>query len=547
MWSRKTGCASRSFSIFCGGTEAGPGMEKLKREFRRFTDCVFKIVFGRTLIVILMVVFQIMVLLASFMEVRVYFPFIWEAMNILGGILVIFIVNRDEPAEFKMSWIIPICLFPVLGALIYIFIMGNFGGIGLKAKLGRRMRETEGLLATDTVTRQAMKECSAQFQGFAHYMEKTAHFPAYHGTSAVYYPLGEDKFTDLLTELKKAEKFIFLEYFIVQPGVMWNAVLEVLKEKVRQGVEVRMMYDGMCSIFLLPDHYPRQLRAWGIRAKMFAPIVPFLSTTQNNRDHRKIVVIDGKVAFTGGVNLADEYINQTERFGHWKDVAVKITGDAVRSFTVMYLQMWNVSETGSENYEAYLRNVDLDKPLCRDGFVIPYGEMPTRSTEICKTVYESIIQRASAYVHIMTPYFVVDKEFLDCMRFAAGRGVEVSMILPHIPDKKMVYWIARNFYPDLLRAGIRVYEYTPGFIHAKAFVSDGVCATVGTVNLDYRSFYHHFECGVYFQESAVVARVEEDFQNTLLKCQEVTMDYYRKIPIYQKITGKVARLLAPLV
>mgnify|MGYP002509988208 FL=1 len=522
-------------------------MEKIKREFKRFIDCVFKIIFGRTLIIILMVVFQILVLLASFLEVRTYFPFIWESMNLLGGILVIFIVNRDEPAEFKASWIIPICLFPVFGAMIYLFVLGNFGGIGLKAKLGRRMRETKGLLAADPEARTAMEECSAQFRGFAHYMEQSAGFPAYHNTTAVYYPLGEDKFADLCIELQKAEKFIFLEYFIIARGYMWDTVLEILKEKVKEGVEVRVMYDGMCSILLLPYHYPAELKSYGIKAKMFAPIVPFLSTTQNNRDHRKILVIDGKTAFTGGVNLADEYINEEERFGHWKDVAVKITGDAVRSFTVMFLQMWNVSEQGSENYEAYLRNISFDKPFAEDGFVIPYGEAPTRSTEIGKTVYASMMQRAAKYVHIMTPYFVVDKEFLDVMQFAARRGVEVIMILPHIPDKKVVYWIARNFYPDLLKAGIKVYEYTPGFVHAKVFVSDDVCATVGTVNLDYRSFYHHFECGVCFHENTVVPKVEEDFQNTLRKCQEVTMDYYRKIPLYQKMVGMVARLLAPLM
>lgn len=522
-------------------------MDKIKRESKRFLDLVFKIVFGRTLIIILMVVLQMLVLLSSFFEVRNYFPFIWESMNILGGILIIFIVNKDEPAEFKMSWIIPICLFPVLGALIYIFIMGNFGGLGLKAKLGRRIKETKGLLAADSGTKEALKECSPQFQGFVHYMEHTAKFPAYHNTTAVYYPLGEDKFADMLVELRKAEKFIFLEYFIVEHGKMWDTVLEVLKEKVREGVEVRVMYDGMCSIMLLPYRYPRELKKYGIKAKMFAPIVPFLSTSQNNRDHRKILVIDGKVAFTGGVNLADEYINEVERFGHWKDVAVKITGDAVRSFTVMFLQMWNVSEVGNENYEAYLRNVSFDAPLSQDGFVIPYGETPTRSTEIGKTVYASMIERSAKYVHIMTPYFIVDKEFLDSMRYAARRGVEVAMILPHIPDKKVVYYIARNFYPDLLRAGIKVYEYTPGFVHAKVFASDDICATVGTINLDYRSFYHHFECGVYFQESSVVAKIEEDFQNTLAKCQEVTMDYYKKIPLYQKIVGSVARLLAPLM
>ncbi len=514
---------------------------------KRFLNCLYKIVFGRTLIIALMVILQILVLLGSFTLLRSKYPFVWESMNVLGAVVIIFIINRDEPTEFKLSWIIPLCLFPVLGTLIYVFVVGNFGGIGLKAKLDKRIKETEGLLFRSEGTELAIQNCPADFRGFAHFMENTSGFPVYHNSVAVYYPLGEDKFADLLTELKKAKKYIFMEYFIIERGIMWNAVLDILKEKVKEGVEVRVMYDGMCSILLLPYKYPEELKKYGIKAKMFAPIVPFLSTTQNNRDHRKIVVIDGKVAFTGGVNLADEYINQVERFGHWKDVAVKITGDAVRSFTVMFLQMWNVSEWGSENYERYLKDIVYEEPLYHDGFVIPYGETPTRSTEVAKTVYESMINNASRYVHIMTPYFIVGRDFVDSMRYAARRGVEVAMILPHIPDKKVVYYIARTFYPELLRAGIKIYEYTPGFVHAKIFAVDDISATVGTINLDYRSFYHHFECGAFFYDNSVVASVEKDFQNTLLKCQEVTMEYYKKIPVYQKLTGRVTKLLAPLL
>lgn len=514
---------------------------------KRFLNCLFKIVFGRTLVIVLMIILQILVLLGSFILLGIRYPIIWEGMYFLGGILIIYIINRDEPTEFKLSWIIPLCLLPVFGALIYVFIVGNFSGIGLKSKLNRRMKETEGMLVRSAETEEAVKKCPDYFRGFAHFMENTSGFPVYHNSTAVYYPLGEDKFADLLVELQKAEKYIFLEYFIIERGVMWNAILDILKEKVKEGVEVRVMYDGMCSIMLLPYRYPRELEQYGIKAKMFAPIIPFLSTSQNNRDHRKIVVIDGKVAFTGGVNLADEYINQVERFGHWKDVAVKITGDAVRSFTIMYLQMWNVSEWGSENYEAYLKDIVYEKPLYHDGFVIPYGETPTRSAEVGKTVYQSMIDSAVKYVHIMTPYFIVGREFIDSMRYAAHRGVEVAMILPHIPDKKVIFYIARTFYPELLQAGVRIYEYTPGFVHAKVFVSDDQCATVGTINLDYRSFYHHFECGAYFYDNSVVGRIEEDFQNTLLKCQEITAEDYKKIPMYQKLVGRVSRLMAPLL
>lgn len=514
---------------------------------KRFINCAAKIIFSRMLIIFLMVIFQVLVLIGCFVWLGNYMHYLWEGMTLLGAFLIIYIINRDEPAEFKISWIIPICILPIFGALIYVFVICNFGGLGLWAKLNRRVKETEGLLTTSEETKEAIKDCLPQFKGFTHYMEYSAGYPVYHNSTAVYYPSGEEKFAALLEELKKAKRYIFLEYFIVERGKMWDAVLEILKEKVKEGVEVRVMYDGMCSIVLLPYRYPKELEQYGIRAKMFAPIMPFLSTNQNNRDHRKIVVIDGKVAFTGGVNLADEYINEKTVYGHWKDVAVKVTGDAVRSFTVMFLQMWNVSEKGSENYERYLQDIVYDEPLYHDGFVIPYGETPTMSTEVAKNVYESMFDRACKYVHIMTPYFIVDREFLDSMRFAAERGVEVSMILPHIPDKKLVFYIARTFYPVLLKAGIKVYEYTPGFVHAKAFVADDISAAVGTINLDYRSFYHHFECGTYFYDNRVVKQVEEDFQKTLLKCQEVTAEYYKKIPFTQKVLGRIFKLFAPMM
>lgn len=514
---------------------------------KRFVGYAFKIVFSRTLMVFLMILMQVLFILSSIRWLGSYMPYIWELINLLGALLILYIINRDEPSEFKISWIIPICAFPVFGALIYVFVISNAGGLGLKTKMGIRMKETEGMLYTARETEEAIDKCPEYFKGFAHYMECEAGYPAYHNSTAVYYPLGEDKFKDLLLELKKAKRYIFLEYFIVGRGVMWDSILAILKEKVKEGVEVRVMYDGMCSIANLPYHYPEELRSYGIKAKMFAPIRPFLSTSQNNRDHRKILVIDGKTAFTGGVNLADEYINEIELYGHWKDVAVKITGDAVRSFTVMFLQMWNLSERGSEKYEKYLQDIEYETPLSHDGFVIPYGETPTMKKEVAKTVYQSIINSAVKYVHIMTPYFIVEREFTDSMCFAAERGVEVSMILPHIPDKKIAYYIARTHYPALLAAGVRIYEYTPGFIHAKVMVSDDITATIGTINLDYRSFYHHFECGAYFYDNKVVGKAEEDFQNTLLKCQEVTIEYYQKIPFYQKLIGKVFKIFAPLM
>ena len=326
---------------------------------------------------------------------------------------------------------------------------------------------------------------------------------------------------------------------------MWNSILEILKRNVKEGVDVRFMYDGMCSILLLPYSYPKKLRAMGIKAKMFAPIRPLMSTSQNNRDHRKILVIDGRVAYTGGVNLADEYINEKMKFGHWKDTAIKVEGDAVKSFTIMFLQMWNSSEWGQEDYARYIRS-DWKVDGSSHGFVIPYGDGPTTPENVAETVYLDIIHHAVRYVHIMTPYFIVDNAMLDALQYAARRGVDVRIIIPHIPDKKPIFAMSRTYYPDLLAAGIKVYEYTPGFIHAKVFVSDDETAVVGTVNMDYRSLYHHFECAAYLYRNEAVADVEKDFQETLEQCMEVDMRYYKRINILNRLMGRVLRLVGPL-
>ena len=349
----------------------------------------------------------------------------------------------------------------------------------------------------------------------------------------------------MLKELEKAEEFIFLEYFIVERGKMWNSILEILERKAREGVEVRFMYDGMCSILLLPYSYPKKLRALGIQAKMFAPIRPLMSTSQNNRDHRKILVIDGKAAYTGGVNLADEYINAKAKYGHWKDTAIKVEGEAVKSFTLMFLQMWNGSEWGTEDYAGYIRS-GLRTEQRSSGFVMPYGDGPTMPENVAETIYLDIIHQAVRYVHIMTPYFIVDNAMLDAIQYAARRGVDVRIIIPHIPDKRTIFAMSRTYYPDLLAAGVKVYEYKPGFIHAKVFTSDDEKAVVGTVNMDYRSLYHHFECAVYLFRNEAVFDVEKDFQETLGRCIEVDMKYYKNISIFNRMMGRILRLIGPL-
>lgn len=356
-------------------------------------------------------------------------------------------------------------------------------------------------------------------------------------------------FPVLLEELKKAEHFIFMEYFIVEHGVMWDAILQVLETKVAEGVEVRFMYDGMGNLFTLPHGYEKAMQEKGIQCKIFAPVRPALSSYQNNRDHRKICVIDGHTAFTGGVNLADEYINQRVRFGHWKDTAVLIKGKAVDSFTMMFLQLWDVTERDGEEYRRFLCPPEFHMPagMAYGGFVMPYADSPLDGENVGESVYLDILGRSRRYVHITTPYLILDDTTLAALKFAAKRGVEVIIIMPHIPDKLYAYLLARSYYAELLRAGVQIYEYTPGFIHAKMFTSDDEKAVVGTINLDFRSLYLHFECASYFFRNAVVMDVEEDFQKTLAKSERITLENCRKYPFIRRFAGKALRILAPLM
>jgi len=390
-----------------------------------------------------------------------------------------------------------------------------------------------------------MKKDHPVTSALAKYLNRSGCFPVYENCSVEYFPLGEDKFEAVLRELEKAEKFIFLEYFIVEEGLMWGKILEILARKAKEGVEVRLMYDGTNEFFYLPASYPSKLAALGIKCKRFAPLTPFVSTHYNYRDHRKILVIDGHTAFTGGINLSDRYINREEVYGHWKDTAVMIKGEAARSFTLMFLQMWNVDEKQPE-YEPFI-SAPVQRCEAVPGYVIPYCDSPLDEYRVGEMVYIDILNRAKEYVHIMTPYLILDGEMETALRFAALRGVQVSIILPGIPDKKAVYALAKTHYASLLKAGVKIYEYTPGFVHAKSFVSDGRKAVVGTINLDYRSLYHHFECAAFMLDVPCIADIERDYQSTLERCREVSLDDVKKRNPFQKLTGYILKAFASLL
>lgn len=507
---------------------------------------LFGVIYSRTAIALVLMLAQ-----AAFMGVALtylenYGPYMYGLFVIVSGIAIIYLINDEGKAEFKLTWLLFVFLVPVIGVGFYVFNKMEIGNRYNRARLKTLWIETEEYMPQNESIVDTMRSGRQAHSNLSRFLHNRVGFPTYGNTSAEYFPLGDYKIPALIRELNNAQKFIFMEYFIISDGLVWDTIVRVLQKKVQQGVEVRVMYDGMCSVSNLPYDYHKRLQKLGIQCKQYSPLQPILSTSQNHRDHRKICVIDGKVAFTGGVNLADEYINQKVRFGHWKDTAIMLKGDAVQSFTIMFLQMWNISEKRREDYAAYL--MPKRRGFRREyGYMIPYGDSPYDREDVGKEVYLHILNHAKKYVHIMTPYLILDSEVITALSRAAKSGVEVQIIMPHIPDKKYAFYLAKTYYKELIESGVQIFEYTPGFMHAKVFVSDDDTATVGTVNLDYRSLYLHFECGVFIYHNPVVYDIEKDFQETLQKCHKVTLVEVHNRTILTKLYGQLLRLIAPLM
>ncbi|MBQ7534149.1 MAG: cardiolipin synthase, partial [Stomatobaculum sp.] len=438
-----------------------------------------------------------------------------------------------------------ISLLPVPGAAFLLYTRSNIGHRMEKKMVNLQIQNSRHFLKQPENVLGKIERDGSGTDDLCRYLNRSNCFPLYEHTSVTYFPLGEYKFEAMLEELEKARKFIFMEYFIIEEGYMWGRILDILIRKASEGVEIRVLYDGTCEMATLPVNYWKLLEAKGIKASPFSPIKPVLSTHYNYRDHRKILVIDGKVAFNGGVNLADEYINRVVKFGHWKDTAVMLKGPAVRSFTLMFMQMWHVGDEAPD-YETWL-NAPVEEQPGAKGYVMPYCDSPLDGDKVGESVYIDILYRATDYVHIMSPYLILDGELETALRFAALRGVDVKLILPGVPDKKMVNDLAKTHYTSMVKAGVKVYEYEPGFVHAKVFVSDNAKAVVGTINLDYRSLYHHFECATYMYKTDCIPEIEEDFQQTLKKCHEITPETIRSAKLSTKIIGSTAKFLAPLM
>ena len=505
----------------------------------------FSVAFGRGAVAALMLLVQFGFIFVLFGRLQQYSIYVSGAVTVLTVVFLAYLLNTPQDPTVKLTWCFVIALVPVFGVLLYLFITFDVGHREEQRLLLKVVSDSAGLMPEQTELMERLRTEEPSFYPLAVYAARRNGYAVYENTAVTYFSSGEAKYEELLRQLEKAERFIFLEYFIVEEGQMWDRVLDILKAKVLQGVEVRMIYDGTCSLMRLPASYPKTLRAMGIQCKVFAPIRPFISTSYNNRDHRKILVVDGKVGFTGGVNLADEYINRRQRFGHWKDAAVMLTGDGVRSMTLMFLRMWNVTEK-ERVYEPYL-NAPGPRREDMPGCVIPYGDSPMDDERTGEMIYLDMIYSARERLYIMTPYLILDSELLTAITFAARRGVDVRIILPGIPDKKYANLLAKGHYKALVSAGVHIYEYAPGFVHSKVFLADDTRAVVGTLNLDYRSLYLNFECGAYLYKVPAIADILRDFEDTFPQCRPVTAETVARQKLSTRLGAAILKLAAPLM
>ncbi len=508
---------------------------------------ILRFIFSRMVIVAISLMIQMALLLAMLVWFENYFFYFYIVSVLLSVIVVVALVGSKSDPGYKIAWIIPVMLVPVFGGIFYLM----FGGVRLSKRVQKKMASIgarqAAVLPDSSALIGKIAETNASAAVQSRYIQDNAYSPVYQGTSVEYLPLGEAKFKRLLEELEKAEHYIFLEYFILQNGVMWDTVLEILKKKAAAGLDVRVIYDDMGCIMTLPTGYDRYLESFGIKACVFNPFIPVLSSRLNNRDHRKICVVDGHTGFTGGINLADEYINVYPKHGHWKDTAILLKGEAVWNLTVMFLTMWDYVRGEQEDYEQYKPGAWQQEPVPDDGYVQPFSDNPLDDEPVGENVYMNLINRAEHYIYITTPYLIISDEMVNALCSAAKGGVDVRIITPHIADKWYVHVVTRAYYQSLVEAGVKISEYTPGFIHAKSFVVDDRYGVVGTINLDYRSLYLHFECATWMYGCSCIKDIKEDFLKTEALSGQVSPESCRQVRWPQRIVRSLLRLFAPLM
>ncbi len=503
-----------------------------------------KILTSRIISIALLIIAQIVFLYSSICNIAGT-DVLEPITRLISIIIVIYIINKQEDPSYTIGWCVLILVFPVFGIMLYLLCAGRKMPKKLANGTTQVNENMANLLVQDETVIDELKENDPNLYRIFSCGYLTSSFPIYKNTKATYFDSGEEFFPVLLEELRKAKHFIFLEFFIIDFGKMWDSILSILQEKVKEGVEVKFIYDDFGCSTTVPQHYDKVLNRIGIETYRFNKLRPALIIQMNNRDHRKVIVIDNEVAFTGGVNIADEYINEINRFGYWKDSAIRLEGEAVWSFTVMFLGMYSYLRNSKEvlEYEKY-------KLPCKhyenNSYFQPFSDTPTDDINMGLSAHLSIINNAKKYVYIDTPYLVLNTDMQTALILAAQSGVDVRILVPHIPDKKYVFSITQSYYEILIKAGVRIYEFTPGFNHTKNIVSDDYLGLVGTVNTDYRSYYLHFEDGVILQDDEVVKKMKEGFLKALEKSHEVTLEDCKKCPFYKRIWRAVLKLMAPL-
>lgn len=507
---------------------------------------------GRLIFVVVLIVLQITWIYNLIKNIEGRYPWVSTLVSLSALIVAFCIYNRHLNSSFKMFWMIVIAGLPVLGILLYVLMGRKNSTKGMRRRYQRIVSALEKRQVQDRYTAAKLKVEDERIANEFRYLWNTERQPVYDNSDVEYYPDPVDGLKAQLEELAKAEKFIFMEYHAIENKESFAPIKKILAEKAQAGVEVRLFYDDIGSAGFINGRFIREMESYGVKCRVFNPVVPLLNIFMNNRDHRKITVIDGKVGFTGGYNLANEYFHMTQPYGFWKDTGIKVTGEAVKGLTALFLEGWNSMKYKEEEYdkdlECYFPEIcDVAAPVEHKGYVASYGGNPLFGERVAEEVYMNMLRTAKDYCWFVTPYLILTDEMTRELTGAAKRGVDVRIITPGIPDKKFIYAETRSYYPQLVRGGVKIIEYTPGFCHAKMCISDDTTAIVGTINLDYRSLYHHFENACLLYKFPCIQEIKKDFEEMLASGEDVTEKYREKHFRFNQVGHAFLRFIAPLL
>lgn len=499
-----------------------------------------KFLFSRLPFIVLLIMVQLAWIAVFFSRLTKHASWISTVLTVLSFFMFLSVIVASDSPEYKIIWIIVIGVVPIFGGLMYLLWGDKRPAKRLNKKIHMAEKSIYPLLTQDP---DIIDKLPVRLKQTSKYLADTGKFPIYQNTEVEYFKLGEEMYESILIDLNGAKEFIFMEFFIIKSGAMWDGIKEILIRKAGEGLDVRLMYDDMGCMGHLPIKDRLELRKAGVKVAIFNRMKPIISSIMNNRDHRKIIVVDGNIGYNGGINIADEYINIKSPYGHWKDTGVRLYGEAVWNLSSMFLSLWEVYEKSSSDNSKFKPKSGIE--YISDGYIQPFSDSPFDYEALSNNVYLEIIWQAEQYVYIFTPYLIIDHEMTSALTMAAKRGVDVRIVVPGIPDKKIVYELTQSYFEELMDAGVKIYKYTPGFIHAKSYISDDNVAIVGTINMDYRSLYLHFECGIYMVNNSEIYDIKKDYMDVFEVSRlldEHDLNRSRLVRIYRAIL----RVASPL-